>query len=55
MTSSVNGSGGEARAAIVGQADDVAIGDAAARRINGVETDGFAAGDFLGLAVGTEI
>ena len=50
-----NSSGGQARAAIVEQADDVAIGDAAARGIGGVETDGFAAGDFLGLAVGAEI
>ena len=50
-----NGGGGQARAAIVEQADDVAIGDAAARRIDRVETDGFAAGNFLGLAVGTEV
>ncbi len=47
--------GGQARAAIVEQADDVAIGDAAARGIGGVETDGFAAGDLFGLAVGTEV
>ena len=38
--------GGQARAAIVEQADDVAIGDAAARGVGRVETDGFAAGDF---------
>ena len=40
-------SGGQARAPIVEQADDVAIGDATARGISGVETDGFAAGDLL--------
>ena len=50
-----NGGGSQARAAIVEQADDVAIGDAAVRRIDSVETDNFAAGDFLRLAVGTEI
>jgi hypothetical protein len=31
-----NGGGGQARAAIVEQADDVAIGDAALRRIDGL-------------------
>jgi len=50
-----NGGGGEARAAIVEQADDVAIGDGAVRRIDRIETDDFAAGNFLGLAVGTEV
>ena len=42
-----NGGGSQARAAIVEQADDVAIGDAAVRRIGGVEADSFAAGDLF--------
>src|SRR6478609_5049358 len=48
-------SGGQARAAIVEQADDVAVGDAAARRIGGVEANGFATFDLPRLAVGAEI
>jgi hypothetical protein len=39
--------GRKARAAIIEQADDIAIGDAAALRVGGVEADRFAAGNFL--------
>ena len=41
-----NGGGSQTRAAIVEQADDVAIGDAAVRRIDRIETDDFPAGNF---------
>jgi hypothetical protein len=47
--------GGQARTASIEQANDVAVGDAAARGIGGVEADGFAAGNFFRLAVGAEI